>query len=78
MHRAVGEDRIRPAGVEAVDLSVIRAVDGTRPLFPRSPAPGAGGSGSGGAFHIFTVPSRLPEAIHLPSGLKDTAMTQLV
>ena len=36
MHRAVGEDRIRPAGVKAVDLSVIRAVDGTRPRL-RSP-----------------------------------------
>src|SRR5262245_8462123 len=31
MHGAVGEGRVRPAGVKAVDLSVVRAVDGTRP-----------------------------------------------
>ena len=31
VQRAVGEDRIRPSGVKAIDLSVIRTVDGTRP-----------------------------------------------
>src|SRR5207302_2948857 len=36
------------------------------------------GSGSGGAFQIFTVPSRLAEAIHSPSGLNATLQTQLV
>lgn len=36
------------------------------------------GSGTGGVFQIFTVPSRLAEAIHFPSGLKATPCTQLV
>src|SRR5260370_3297089 len=31
MHGAVGEDRVGPAGVKAVDLSFIRTVDGARP-----------------------------------------------
>src|SRR5262245_26569339 len=48
------------------------------PYFLCSPAPGAGAFGSGGARQIFTVPSRLAEAIHLPSELKDTPCTQLV
>src|SRR5439155_23068280 len=33
---------------------------------------------STGAFQIFTVPSRLSEAIHSPSGLNATLSTQLV
>src|SRR5262245_39555306 len=33
MHGAVSENRVRAAGVKAVHLSVIRAVDGTRPRF---------------------------------------------
>ncbi len=35
-------------------------------------------SGSGGVFQIFTIPSRLAEASHSPSGLKATLSTQLV
>src|SRR5207245_2003682 len=34
--------------------------------------------GSGGVFQIFTVPSRLAEAIHSPSALKATLWTQLL
>src|SRR5262249_28308517 len=34
--------------------------------------------GSAGAFQSFTVPSKLAEAIHCPSGLKATLLTQLV
>src|SRR5207244_3100036 len=48
------------------------------PHFPWSAAAGAGAFGSGGAFQTLTVPSRLAEAIHWPSGLKATAWTQLV
>jgi len=48
------------------------------PYFPWSPVTRADAFGSGGACQIFTVPSRLAEAIHLPSGLKATAWTQLV
>src|SRR5262249_39622485 len=47
------------------------------PYFPSPPASRAAACGSGGACQIFTVPSRLAEATHLPSGLKATAWTQL-
>ena len=47
-------------------------------LFPLALCLGDDAFGSGGACQIFTVPSRLAEAIHLPSGLKATAWTQLV
>src|SRR5436305_1315307 len=49
-----------------------------RPPYSSCPsASGAGAFGIGGACQIFTVPSRLAEAIHFPSGLKATAWTQL-
>ena len=70
--------RYRQESVWMQDMRWILLVPNGR-LISLVPLPlAAAAFGSGDACQIFTVPSRLAEAIHLPSGLKATAWTQLV
>src|SRR5262245_47671326 len=78
-HQQLNQREGAPAGVG------VRAKHETNPPqkecslhWPRSPGTWAGASRGGGVFQIFTVPSRLAEAIHLPSGLKARLSTQLL